>query len=167
VVLGVLFIHSRQQASSTLRLEKQVEDLLAQGHYAEAYPLINSLVMIKPEDQVRKLQQALCADELAAGAQGIQNSIRLNMAALAICQSDSKFESQIPAIRRRLIKRMSEIGNYEDTIDQITRLVGPEPDLELQHYFTIARMQLWLSLGAYCPATARRLVSLASDRLFA
>ena len=144
VILGVLFIHSRQQASSTLRLEKQVEDLLAQGHYAEAYPLINSLVMIKPEDQVRKLQQALCADELAAGAQGIQNSIRLNMAALAICQSDSKFESQIPAIRRRLIKRMSEIGNYEDTIDQITRLVGPEPDLELQHYFTIARVQLWL-----------------------
>lgn len=144
MVLGVLFVHSRQQAASTLRLEKQVEELLAQGNYTEAYPLINSLVRIKPEDQYRKLQQALCADEIATGAQGIQNSIRLNMAALAICQSDSKFESQIPAIRRRLIKRMSEIGNYEDTIDQITRLVGPEPDLELQSYFTIAKVQLWL-----------------------
>ncbi|MFM8401990.1 MAG: hypothetical protein ACKOAH_29545, partial [Pirellula sp.] len=119
----MFFLHSRQQAASTLRLEKQVDELLAQGNYAEAYPLLNSLVVIKPENQARRLEQALCADELASGAQRTQASIRLNMAALGICQADSRFESQIPTIRRRLIKRNSQIGNYEDAIDQISRSV--------------------------------------------
>jgi tetratricopeptide (TPR) repeat protein len=144
VASGVFFLHSRQQVVSTLRLEKQVDELLAQSNYSEAYSLIKSLVVIKPEDQERKLQLALCADKLATGSQRIQESIRLNMSALGICQADARYENKIPDIRRRLIKRMSEIGNYEDAIDQIGRSVGPEPDLELQRYFTIAKVQMWL-----------------------
>ena len=152
--LAVLFLHSRQQTAAVLELQRRAQQLLDDQNYSDAYTALNTLTKLKPEELRIKIDLALCADQIAENLQSIQNSIRLNMAALAICQGVSSLETEIPVIRRRLFKRMSELGNYEDAIDQITRLVGPNIDLKLQRYYTIAKVRLWLDGRGYDFASA-------------
>lgn len=148
-VVGILFLHSRQQVASTERLEEQTYRLLEEENYFEAFSSLNILAKLKPDDTRVKLELARCVDEIAQGNAGLQNSIRLNMGALAICQSEASLEPQIPTIRRRLVTRLSQLGNHEDAIDQISRLVGPEVDLELQRFYTISKVRLWLDGRGY------------------
>ena len=152
--LLVWLVHARNQFQAVQTLEREAIGLIASGNYRGAYVALNTLTKLKPEDQRIKIDLALCADQIAENSPSIQNSIRLNMAALAICQGDSSLETEIPVIRRRLFKRMSELGNYEEAIDQITRLVGPNIDLELQRYYTTAKVRLWLDGRGYDFASA-------------
>lgn len=147
--LAILFLHSRQQTASAEKLALKAKQLLSDQDFSDAYVALNTLAKFKPDDQRINIDLALCADQIAENSPSIQNAIRLNMAALAICQGDASLEAEIPVIRRRLVKRMSELGNYEDAIDQITRLVGPHLDLELQRYYTIAKVRLWLDGRGY------------------
>jgi tetratricopeptide (TPR) repeat protein len=134
-----------QQSRSVAKLESQSNKLLKDKNYNEAFEKLRLLTKLKPKDGSKKLQLAFCADEIADNtSQGIQEVVKLNMAALAICQADAKLEGNIPEIRQRLIKRLSQLGRFEDAIDQINRLVGPKVDLELQRCYTIAKVRLWL-----------------------
>jgi tetratricopeptide (TPR) repeat protein len=145
----VLWIQWRQNQASVARLEQQVDLQIAERDYSSAYQSLKRLVVLKPEDNRCKLKLALCADQLAKDSKGIQEAIRLNMTALSICQANPELETDIPVIRRRLVKRMSEFGNYEDAIDQISRLVSQDVDLELQRYYTVAKTRLWLDGRGY------------------
>ncbi len=150
VVGGVFSLQIRQQQRTLERLESQVDDLLAEENYEDASVKLAILSRLKPEDLDRKLQLAMCSDITAGDdLRQVQNAVQLNLGALGICQADLKREVQIPVIRRRLVKRLGQLGRFEDAIDQISRLVGPQVDLELQRYYTICKVRLWLDGRGY------------------
>jgi len=135
----------RQQRIALVELESQADKFLKDQNYQKAFDKLLLLTRLKPESSSQRLALGLCADMIAGStSRGIQQSVQLNFAALAVCLVDSKLEGSIPEIRQRLIKRMSQLGRFEDAIDQINRLVGPEVDLDLQRYYTIAKVRLWL-----------------------
>jgi tetratricopeptide (TPR) repeat protein len=150
VALIAFGVQVRQQRRIVTDLEKQVDLLLSEEKYEDAFSKLGVLSMLKPGDLERKLQLALCADKTAGeNSKQIQNAVGLNLAALAICQADSRLEANTPIIRRRLVQRMAQLGRFEDAIDQINRLVDSKVDFELQRYFTICKVRLWLDGRGY------------------
>jgi tetratricopeptide (TPR) repeat protein len=141
--LLIFQLHRQRQSSLVYELERSADSFLGEGNYTSAYRSLSSLTKLKPQDQMRKVQLAECADRIAVTATEIKQAIRLNMQALGICLADPQLADQVPAIRWRLLRRHAELGENEETIDQIAELAGPQMDPELQRLYVIAKARLW------------------------
>ena len=148
--VAVLFLVQRyQHARSVDRLDQQSRDEIASQDYQRAVKSLEKLILFRPEVQSYRIEYAECFDQIASTFPEFQRSVGLSTAALVICQSEDKFSDQIPLIRGRLLKRFIQTGRYEDAVEQISRLVGTQVDLDLQRNYCLSKTHLWLEQRSY------------------
>jgi tetratricopeptide (TPR) repeat protein len=142
--VSVVQLYSQRQTAIVKGLEQRVDESLLDSDYKVAYRDLSVLTKLLPLDAHRKIQLADCADRVADNPNEIKSAMRLSHQVLGICLSDPHLESWVPSIRRRLLKRHAELGEFEEVINLATQLVGSDVDLELQRYYSVAKARLYL-----------------------
>lgn len=144
------FLHRGQmgrvvQAIKT-RADKQAED----GKWGQSATTIQSFLLIEPENREYKVKLAEVLDRNLPEQADLSSVGRLNQViavqsvALGVCESDPSLADRGIAIRKRLIKRLTQIGRFEDAMNQIAELAGPSSDPFLLKNLALLRYSMAL-----------------------
>jgi tetratricopeptide (TPR) repeat protein len=112
------------------RAEKQAQD----GLWLEAANTIESFLLLEPGNRDYKVRLAEVMDQSLPGQVGLGVARQLNAiiacqsVAVGICESDPSFSEREIAIRKSMIKRLNQVGRFEDAMNQIAELAGPSTD---------------------------------------
>ena len=158
------FLHRAQmgrvvQAIKT-RADKQVED----GQWGQAASTIQSFLLVEPENREYKVKLAEVLDRTLPEQADTSSAARLNQVisvqsvALGVCEADPSFADREIAIRKRLIKRLTQIGRFEDAMNQIAELAGPSSDPYLLKNLALLRYSMALEKRTHSYSESRQSV---------
>jgi tetratricopeptide (TPR) repeat protein len=158
------FLHRAQmgrvvQAIKT-RANKQVDD----GQWGQAATTIQSFLLVEPESREYKVQLAEVLDRTLPEQVDLSSAARLNQiisvqsVALGACEADPSFADREIEIRKRLIKRLTQVGRFEDAMNQIAELAGPSSDPFLLKNLALLRYSMVLEKRTHSYSESRQSV---------
>jgi tetratricopeptide (TPR) repeat protein len=158
------FLHRSQMGrvveAIKTRANKQVED----EQWGQSATTIQSFLLIEPENREYKVKLAEVLDRDLPQQADLSSAGRLNQVisvqfvALGVCEADPSMADRGIAIRKSLIKRLTQIGRFEDAMNQIAELAGPSSDPFLIKNLALLRYSMVLEKRTHSYSESRQSV---------
>ena len=140
----IMFVHSLQMQRVSKDLLKRIDDSVAQESWKDATKFIERYLLLNPTDGQKKVVLAEVYDKSAVTFGEIQRSIALHSVALGVCEVDKSLAEKATGLRGTLTDRLMQVGRFEDAMDTIAKMAGPELDVLLEKKLALCRFRLAL-----------------------
>jgi len=147
---SLYFLHRSQMGRVAGVMKERAKSFEEQGDWRQSAFAIERLLLLEPDNREEKVRLAEVLDKSVDNDQTKDSFNRLNRIiaaqarALGICEVDASMKDKEPQIRKRMMERLSQVGRYEDAMDQIAKLAGPNIDGYLMKWLALARFSMAL-----------------------
>jgi tetratricopeptide (TPR) repeat protein len=144
------FLHRAQMGRVVQAIRTRATQQAEDGEWGQSATTIQSFLLIEPENREYKVKLAEVLDRTLPEQADLGSVGRLNQiiavqsVALGVCEADPSLADRGIAIRKRLIKRLTQIGRFEDAMNQIAELAGPSSDPFLLKNLALLRYSMAL-----------------------
>jgi len=144
LVLALFLTHRWQRVNLTDSLLKRSQAHQARQEWNEAIEYMQRYLAFRPDDVARRVELVELVHQSPLDLIGIQALIPQYLTAIGLCESNALLRSKVPELRRSLIERQTEIGNYEGALQQIAKLASKQEDLSIERMLALCRFRLAL-----------------------
>jgi len=144
------FLHRAQMGRVVQTIKNRASKLAEDGKWGQSATTIQSFLLVEPDNREYKVKLAEVLDRTLPEQADLSSVGRLNQViavqsvALGACEADPALADRGIAIRKRLIKRLTQIGRFEDAMNQIAELAGPSSDPFLLKNLALLRYSMAL-----------------------
>lgn len=169
LILGVLipagyFLHRAQMGRVVQALKSRAAEQAENGQWGQSAATIQSFLLVEPENGDYKVKLAEVLDRTVPEQADLSSVGRLNQViavqsvALGVCEADASLADRGIAIRKSLVKRLTQIGRFEDAMNQIAELAGPSSDPFLLKNLALLRYSMALEKRTHSYSESRQSV---------
>lgn len=164
VIPAGYFLHRSQMDRVTATLKSRADKQSEQGDWLKSASTIQTFLLIEPENREYKVKLAEVMEQSLPKNVGLESVGQLNRiiavqsVALGVCEADPSLAERGQAIRKSLIGRLTQIGRFEDAMNQIAELAGPSSDPELLKDLALIRYSLSLENRTHSFSESRQSV---------
>ncbi|MFN7732626.1 MAG: tetratricopeptide repeat protein, partial [Pirellula sp.] len=137
-------MHRWQRVNLADSLLKRSQAHQAKQEWNEAIEYLQKYLAFRPDDVARRVELVELVNQSPLDLFGIQGLIPEFFTAIGLCETNSLLKSKVPELRRSLIARQTEIGNYEGALQEIAKLAGKQEDLSIERMLALCRFRLAL-----------------------
>jgi predicted Zn-dependent protease len=142
--LTLFLVHRWQRVNLADSLLKRSQAHQAKQEWNEAIAYMEKYVAFRQDDVARRVELVELVNQSPLDLRGIQALIPKVLTAIGLCETNPTLTSKVPGLRRSLIERQTEIGNYEGALQQIAKLAGKQEDPSIERMLAICRFRLAL-----------------------
>jgi tetratricopeptide (TPR) repeat protein len=158
------FLHRAQMGRVVQAIKNRASQQAEDEQWGQSAATIQSFLLVEPENREYKVKLAEALDRTLPEQADLSSVGRLNQiiavqsVALGACEADPSLADRGIAIRKRLIKRLTQIGRFEDAMNQIAELAGPSSDPYLLKNLALLRYSMALEKRTHSYSESRQSV---------
>jgi hypothetical protein len=142
IALAMFLVHRWQKVNLADSLLKRSQEHQAKQEWNEAVAYMQRYLTHRNDDVARRVELVELYNRTPLDLRGIQAVVPQYLTAIGLCETNPTLKSKVPGLRRSLIERQIEIGNFDAALLQIAKLAGKEEDHSIERMLALCRFRL-------------------------